>query len=337
MRNDTRALFNAYLQTLAQLHGVPDVTTKFTADPSVAQKLESRMQESSAFLSAINVYGVGEQSGEKIGLGIDGVIASTTDTTVKDREPNDPSGLDDRGYFCTQTNFDTSLRYAKLDQWAKFPDFQARIRDAIIKAMALNRIMIGWNGTSRAATSNKATNPLLQDVNVGWLQKMRLENAARVMKEVVDGSGKINIGAGAGKDFNNLDALVYSMVNELIEPWYQEDSELVVVCGRQLLADKYFPIVNKDNAPTETLAADIVISQKRIGNLPAVRVPHFPANGLLVTRLDNLSIYWQEGTRRRTVVDNAKRDRIENYESVNEAYVIEDLGCAAMAENIVLA
>ena len=334
MRNDTRVLFNAYLQQLAQLHGVTDVTTKFTADPSVAQTLETRMQESSAFLSAINFYPVSEQSGEKIGIGIDGTIASTTDTTVKDREPRDPSGLDDRGYTCTQTNFDTGLRYQKLDQWAKFKDFQARIRDAIIKAQALNRIMIGWNGTSRAATSNPTTNPLLQDVNVGWLQKMRVENEARVMAEVSAGSGKIEI--GAGKDFENIDALVISMVNEFIDPWYQEDTDLVVICGRQLLADKYFPIINKTQAPTEMLAADIVTSQKRLGNLPAVRVPHFPPNGLLVTRLDNLSIYWQEGTRRRTVVDNAKRDRVENYESVNESYVIEDLGCAAMAENITL-
>lgn len=253
---------------------------------------------------------------------------------MKDREPRDPSGLDNRGYTCTQTNFDTGIRYQKLDQWAKFKDFQARIRDAIIKAQALNRIMIGWNGTSRAATSNPTNNPLLQDVNVGWLQKMRLENAARVLHEVVGGSGKIQI--GAGKDFENIDALVVSMVNEFIEPWYQEDTDLVVICGRQLLADKYFPIINKTHAPTEMLAADIVTSQKRIGNLPAVRVPHFPANGLLVTRLDNLSLYWQEGTRRRTVVDNAKRDRIENFESVNESYVIEDLGCAAMAENITL-
>lgn len=334
MRNDTRVLFNAYLHQLAQLHGVADVTTKFTAEPSVAQTLETRIQESSAFLSAINVYGVSEQSGDKIGIGIDGTIASTTDTTVKDREPRDPSSLDDRGYTCTQTNFDTSIRYQKLDQWAKFKDFQARIRDAIIKAQALNRIMIGWNGLNRAPTSNPVTNPLLQDVNVGWLQKMRLENPARVMSEVADGSGKIVI--GEGKDFENLDALVVSMVNEFIEPWYQEDTELVVICGRRLLADKYFPLINKVQAPSEMLATDIITSQKRLGNLPAVRVPHFPASGLLVTRLDNLSIYWQEGTRRRTVVDNAKRDRIENYESVNESYVLEDLGCAALAENITL-
>ncbi|WP_028696117.1 phage major capsid protein, P2 family [Pseudomonas cremoricolorata] len=332
MRNETRLLYNEYLTQLAKLHGVPDVTTKFAAAPAVAQKLESRIQESSQFLSMINTYPVTDQMGEKIGLGVNGNIASTTDTDAKARETRDPTGLDNRGYICTQTNYDTHLKYPKLDAWAKFPNFQARIRDAIIKLMALNRICIGWNGTTRAATSNPATHPLLQDVNVGWLEKMRQENAARVMSEVVAESGKIAI--GAGQDFENIDALVFAMVSELIEPWYQEDTELVVICGRKILADKYFPIINRPNAPSEMLAADLVTSQKRIGNLPAVRVPHFPAHGLFVTRLDNLSVYWQEGSRRRTVVDNAARDRVENFESVNEAYVIEDLGCAALAENI---
>lgn len=46
---------------------------------------------------------------------------------------------------------------------------------------------------SRAATSNRATNPLLQDVNVGWLQKMRANAAARVMTQI-GVTGKIQIG-----------------------------------------------------------------------------------------------------------------------------------------------
>lgn len=334
MRNDTRQLFDAFLNQLAQLNGVADVSRKFTVSPTVEQRLENRIQESSAFLSSINMIGVPQQSGEKIGLGVSGPVASTTDTAVKDRETSDLSALDGRGYTCLQTNFDTHLTYAKLDAWAKFPDFQTRIRDAIVKRQALDRILIGWNGTSHAATSDPVNNPLRQDVNVGWLQKMRDENAARVLKEVVAASGKINVGNNG--DFANLDALVFDLVNEMLEPWYQEDTDLVVICGRKLLADKYFPLVNQNQAPTEQLAADVIISQKRIGNLPAVRVPYFPANALLVTRLDNLSIYWQEATRRRNVVDNSKRDRIENYESSNDAYVIEDLGCAAMAENIVL-
>ncbi|MHB0564152.1 P2 family phage major capsid protein, partial [Escherichia coli] len=36
----------------------------------------------------------------------------------------------------------------------------------------------------------------------------------------------------------------------------------------------------------------------------------------------------------RSVIDNPKRDRIENFESVNEAYVVEDYRCAALVENI---
>ena len=57
---------------------------------------------------------------------------------------------------------------------------------------------------------------------------------------------------------------------------------------------------------------------------------------MLITRLDNLSLYYQTGARRRTILDNARRDRIENYESSNDAYVVEDLGCAALVENITI-
>ncbi|WP_330149724.1 phage major capsid protein, P2 family [Shewanella xiamenensis] len=330
MRNTTRKLYNGYLAQVATLNSIETAETKFTVAPSVQQTLETRMQESSQFLGMINVVPVTEKSGEKLGLGVTGTIAGTTDTTQGDRQAIDPTDLDALGYDCTQTNFDTALRYSKIDMWAKFPDFQARIRDAILKQQALDRIMIGFNGTSRAATSNRANNPLLQDVNIGWLQKIRQHAPQRHLAEVVKDSGKIVIGT----DYANLDALVYDMVNNMIDPWHQDDTELVVICGRKLLADKYFPIINKDNVPTETMAADMIISQKRIGGLGAVRVPHFPANGLLVTRLDNLSLYWQEGARRRSVIDNPKRDQIENYESSNDAYVVEDYGCTAFAENI---
>ena len=152
------------------------------------------------------------------------------------------------------------------------------------------------------------------------------------MKEVESGTGKIYI--GKNQAYQNLDALVYSAVNDLIEPWFQEDTELVAIVGRDLLADKYFPLVNAQDKPTEKLAADIVISQKRIGGLPAVRVPFFPAGAILITRLDNLSIYYQEGAMRRTFVDNAKRDQYEDYMSSNDAFVVENYDCVALLENI---
>ena len=336
MRNDTRLLFTAYAAAIASINGVASATEKFTVTPSVQQKLESRIQESSAFLSKVNNFGVTEQSGSKLGLGVGSTVASTTDTNSQDRVATDPTSMDEFGYLCTQTNFDTSIKYSKLDAWAKFPNFQTLIRDLILKRQALDVITIGFNGTSRAATSNRATNPLLQDVNIGWLQKIRTNAAARVMKEVLAASNKVQIGGAidVAHGYKNLDALVFDVVNNLIDPWYREDTELVVILSRDLFADKYFPLVNITQAPTETMATDLIISQKRVGGLQAVRAPNFPAGKLLITRMDNLSRYYQDGARRRTIIDNAKRDQIENFESSNDAYVIEDYGLSALVENI---
>lgn len=338
MRNDTRRQYNAYLSRLQELNGVDDATVTFSTEPSIQQTLESKIQESSEFLGRINIIGRDELAGEKIGLGISGPAAGTTDTAVQAREPSNLVSLDNQGYFCTKTNFDTFITYAQLDAWAKFKDFQIRVASATQRQQALDRITIGFNGVSRAATSNKSLNPLLQDVNKGWLQKYREFAPARVLNEVESDSGKIKVGATAtaANGYKNLDAVVFDATNNMIEPWYQENPDLVVICGRKLLADKYFPIINKVQDNSETLSADVIISQKRIGNLPAVRVPFFPANSLMITSLKNLSIYWQIGGRRRHIKEEADRDRIVNFESSNEAYVVEDYGFGCLVENIEL-
>ncbi|WP_261524102.1 phage major capsid protein, P2 family, partial [Burkholderia multivorans] len=258
---------------------------------------------------------------------VSGPIASRTDTTKRARETRDVSALDNQKYRCEKTNYDTHIRYQQLDAWAKFPDFQARVRDSIIVRQALDRIMIGWNGERVAADTDLAANPLLQDVNIGWLQQYR-NNA----KERVFSGAKV----GKGEEFKNLDAVVTLARNEFLDPWYAEDPNLVVICGRELLQDKYFPLINQAQPSTETLATDIVVSQKRLGNLPAVTVPYFPAHALMVTRLDNLSIYWQISARRRSLKEVPERDRVENYESSNDAYVIEQYGAGCVVENIQL-
>lgn len=339
MKKETRFKFNAFLTRLAGLYEVPveALTSKVDITPSVAQKLEDNIQMSAAFLGLINIVPVPEKNGQVIGLGVGSTIAGTTDTTKEDREATDPSEMTDIEYECQQTNYDTALTYQKLDLWAKFKDFQLRIRNAIIRRQALDRIMIGFNGTHRAKKSDRAANKMLEDVNIGWLQKVRTDAQAHVISDVRDDAGNVIsavIRVGKDGDFNNLDALVMSAVDEVIDEEYRDDTELVVICGRKLLSDKYFPLVNKEQENSEKLAADLIISQKRIGGLQAVRAPYFPENALFITRLDNLSIYWQDETRRRHIIDNPKRDRIENYESVNEAYVVEDYRGTALIENI---
>lgn len=364
MLQATRALFNAYVSQIALLNGIAatDATTKFAVAPVVEQKLEEKIAESHEFLGRINIEPVTQQAGEVLGLGVTRTLAGRVDTSGEGkRDPSDPTdSAKTNEYLCKQTNFDWAQRYALLDAWRHRPEFQTLMRDSILKQIGRDRIMIGWNGTSAAATTDRGANPLLQDVNIGWLHKIRTNAPEQVFDDgnltvYDDGEDHEDLSAiyvkagvtlydesldnavAAKADYSSLDALVLDAVR-LLPDWYADDTELVVIVGRNLVDDKYFNIAQTTGATaTEVEATDRIIrSSKAIGGLPAVRVPFFPANALLITRLDNLSIYWQEGTRRRMLKDEPEKDRVANYESVNEAYVVEDYELTVLVENIVL-
>ena len=304
---------------------------QFTVEPTIQQKLENAVLENSDFLKRINIVMVEEMKGSTLRLGVLSPVASRTDTNIKARETADIHSLQENLYSCEQTNFDTHLNYATLDSWAKFPDFGARVGKLKAERIALDRIMIGWNGIKVATTTDRNQNPLLQDVNKGWLVQIEEKAQARVLKEVEKGSGKIEV--GAGKTYKNLDALVFALKEDFIPSQYRDDTKLVAIMGSDLLADKYFPLINQEK-PTEILAGDTVISQKRVGGLQAVSVPYFPKGTVLVTSLDNLSIYVQESKVRRHIKDTPERNRVEDYLSSNEAYVVENYEAVAVAKNI---
>lgn len=338
MKNTTRAKFYAMVSQIALLNGIDPVTAgtaKFTVEPSVQQKLEQRVQESSEFLSKINIEPVDELTGELLGLGIGSTIAGRTNTAGGTRRTGiDPSAQDGRSYECKQTNFDVAIKYAKVDKWAKFPTFETKWRDNNVKRVALDRILIGFNGTHAAAQTDRVANPKLQDVNVGWLAKMRAENAPRVLSAIVDGKEAGKVTYGTDGDYATLDALVWDAKQSLLAEWAKEDTELVVLVSGDLLHDKYFPLINSAEAPTEQIARDMIMSTKRLGGLPAYQVPGFPAGTVFITRFDNLSIYYQDGKRRRLIRDEPELDQVTDYNSSNEAYVIEDLDYACLVENI---
>jgi hypothetical protein len=364
MRNETRALFNAYVSQIALLNHVPaeDVTKKFSVDPVVEQRLEDRIRDSSEFLMAINMIPVTQQKGQKLGVGAGRRIAGRVDTSGGARR--NPAAIGNNNlkhqYTCEKTNFDWSRRYELLDAWRHRPDFEALIRDDIVHQQALDRICIGFHGTSVAADTDIVANPNLEDVNEGWLHHIRTDAPAQVMDDgslTVLSTGANNaalkaiyVKAGAvlydpsldnavdaEADYSSLDALVLD-AKRLIHESHRGDNDLVVIVGHDLVDDKYFNIAQKTGATaTEVEATDRIIrSTKMLGGLEAMRVSGFPANALLITKLSNLSIYWQEETRRRQLVDEPQFDRVANYESVNEAYVVEEYEIAALVENIVM-
>jgi hypothetical protein len=173
MRNNTRQLFDQYVARQAQMNGVTPaaVVAQFSVDPTAQQRLEAAAQESDAFLKNINVFGVDEQIGQKILIGSKGPLAGVNNSTTTRRNPTSNESMDPYSYLCRKVNYDYSMSYAQLDAWAHQPNFQPLISAAMARQMSLDRIMMGFNGTSYSDPSDRAANPLLQDCSVGWLQK----------------------------------------------------------------------------------------------------------------------------------------------------------------------
>jgi P2 family phage major capsid protein len=336
MQTYTRTAFNGYLANQAKINGVDTATVSFTVAPTPAQKLEKAIQESNRFLTKINIIPVDEPEGEAILLGVNGPTASRTKTdpaTGKKRKPRDVSAMSKDIYACKKTNFDTAFPYAKLDAWAKFPEFQTMLSGSIAVQQGLDRIMIGFNGTSAQDDTDLAANPMLEDVNIGWLQKIRVGAPAQVMSEGDAVAGKVTVGATG--DYKTLDGLVFDAI-QLLAPWHRKRKDLVVIVDPQLLHEKQLKAVEKGAASNvEENAADEVVTKGRLGGLPIEHdAPFFIDGGVLITPLSNLSIYVQSGKRRRHIRDEPDYDQVADYQSSNEAYVIEDFGAIALVENI---
>ena len=318
---------------IAESYGVELSSKMFNVEPTIAQELNDAITAKSDFLQRINVIGVSEIKGQKVFLGVSGPVTGRTNTKTTDREAKDASALDDSTYELFSTESDVSLPYAKIDAWAKFPDFHQRYSAAVQKQIALDRIMVGFHGTNAAAQTNIVANPMLQDVNKGWLQIAREQIPQQVMSQGLT-AGKVTLGEGG--DYPNLDALVHD-TKQMVDERLRDGGDLIAIIGSDLLAaDKAKLYAKQGDVPTEKERIEDAQVIATYGGLPSFSVPFFPVNGVVVTSFDNLSIYFQDSSWRKQTIDNPKRSRVEDYNSRNEGYVIEQLEKFAMTENVEL-
>jgi P2 family phage major capsid protein len=319
---------------IAESYGVDLANRMFSVEPTIAQELNEAITAKSDFLQRINVVPVTEIKGQKVFLGVSGPVSGRTDTKTKDREAKDASALDDSTYELSSTESDVSLPYAKIDAWAKFPDFHQKYSAAVQKQIALDRIMVGFHGTHAAPQTDLVAYPMLQDVNKGWLQIAREQIPAQVMSEGAKVAGKVTLGVGG--DYANLDALVHD-TKQLVDERLRDGGDLIAIIGSDLLAaDKAKLYAKQGDVPTEKERIEDAQVIATYGGLPSFSIPFFPVNAVTVTSFDNLSIYFQDSSWRKQTIDNPKRSRVEDYNSRNEGYVIEQLEKFALTENVEL-
>lgn len=324
----TRQGLEAYKQQIARINGAENYSAPIAVNPSRQQILIDKYQEQTDFLRKINIQQVKDASGDKLALGSDKRVASTTDTRIQPRRPMPIGSLEQEDtYLCTQTDYDIAYDWAVIDNWSTFSDFQQRLASLAVKLVAQDKQCIGFNGTHRAKTSNKSLYPELEDINVGWLEKIRTFAAERHLKELT---------IGASHEFKNIDALVEMIVNELIGKQFRNNTDLVVITSSDLVTDKYLGLINQSHSPTEQQAANSLYSRRQLGTRNVDTPAYFPKGALLITSYDNLSIYQQRGSLRRFLRDEPEWNRTADYQSVNECFVVEDYSKCALIDNVIV-
>ncbi|MCX9039155.1 phage major capsid protein, P2 family [Citrobacter portucalensis] len=321
-------------QTEKRVQQVRDILAKqYGADPAVIlagksfaitgpqeERLLGAVQESSEFLTKINMPLVTDIQGEKVFSGMQQTITGRK-ASGRYRRNIDPTGAK---YVCAVTDSGVIIPWHLADTWARMgDDFMAKYAAFVQRQISLDQLMIGWNGTSVAASSDPSAHKLLEDVNKGWMQWMR-DNLAKNILTDGKTAGKIKVGTDATADYTSLDHLAYDL-RQGLDPVHRQRTDLVLMVGADIIA-KEADAAGKmhGRTPTERAAMKQMDLMGSFGGLPAVVPPQFPARGCVITTYDNLSIYTQTDSMRRAFKDDDELAGLVDSYYRNEAYVVED-------------
>lgn len=323
MKAETKELLHNLLFTRVQeqygLKSPHDVSHSFNITGPQEEKLLGAVQSKVSFLTKINLLPVTDMIGEKIFAGTQQGITGR----MKDGRFRRRIGENGAKYQLVETDSGIIIPWQKLDMWARYRDrFLMLYSEFVQRQIALDMLTIGWRGTSIAASTDIDGNPLLQDVNKGWMQWMRDNRPENVMADGAE-AGVISI-FGDGADYGNLDQLAYDLKQGLGDI-HRDRGDLVFLVGSDLVA-KEADIISKMHGltPTERGATKQHELMGTFGGLPAITPPNFPSRGAVITPLDNLSIYTQTGSLRRKIKDDDDLKGLIDSFYRNEGYVVED-------------
>lgn len=318
-----------YSAAIAQSAGVDDASKQFSITPVMETRLQQAIMESDAFLGMISNILVDQIKGQVIDVGDSGL----TTGRVKDGRFSASLSQSGNTYELVETDSGAHINWITLTIWANSGskgEWVAKMNNAIMRSFALDKLRIGFHGTSIAAEStNPTTNPMGQDVNKGWLQIVK----DKASDQVNPSAQLDSTGATAGS-YKNLDALVNDLVNTTIHEVHVDDPDLVVLVGRNLVAAEQHRLLSAANVPTEHKAAQQLA--KTIAGKKAYTPPFFPPNMVWVTSLANLQILTQKGTQWRKSRNEEDRKRFETSYLRMEGYAVGNFHKFAAIESVTI-
>lgn len=320
------AMTHAFDIIRAQNHG-QDPCRVYNVEPTIAQSIESRIQQKNDFLKRINVTAVRDLTGEVLHFDGKKPITKRTSTQQPDgsfRRHSNPATLVARDYLCKDIEQDTLIKWSLIDSWAHLPKFYEKLRSYIMEIQARDNLRVMWHGQYAAADTDPDANEMLQDVQRGFIQYMiekMPENVLGISPDALQPLGysvdAIRVGKGAGDNgFESMDALALYLKDGLIDKNYRKNNGLRIITGDKLAFTEKNKLINAgEEAPTEGLASKILLQNQQFGEVQRMDSDEFPDHGCVVVDPKNLSHYWQRNSVRSemNVTSHAKKGVVSHY------------------------
>lgn len=283
-------------------------------------------------LNDINIVMVEDRQGEGFLDTGGNPCTGRTNTDTTDRETHSLVGKPSK-YETKETQCDVHIPFGIINKWAVAAgskqysnnvqnSFSQKYSKFVQERVALDSLNIGFNGMYAAASTTPGSK--LTDVNKGWIAVVKEQMPAQVIDSA------LTVGSGVSASYKNLDAAVADLLDICITSSHRHG--LVCIISDNLIADERNRVYNNvDFIPEKKNTSDTF---SHFGGLDRVVVPNFPDNTIVVTSLSNLSIYIKESTTYRQITSNHKRNRVEDYQHREEAYIVENMEKFAAITNL---
>lgn len=273
-------------------------------------KFETKVRAQYSFLEQINILPVMGDSPRKVGFTdvASEPLLSRADTKAGGQRNAYPIyRKPKRGIQFHTTQLDLQRHFDDIDAMIAVGGIEQLYEEQVWQQLALGRITVGFHGERAEKQTDRTVFPRLDDLQRGWLQGIREDAPEQLLG--VDGK-PIHIGQGG--DFKTIEYVTEHLVNTKLNAWVGDSSNLIVLVGGQLWRDFH----------TKHVLAGQRASY--IAGIPAFTLVGFPPKGLVITTLENLSIYWEKGSHLRHVLAHPDDETLQDYISIKECYLVEN-------------
>lgn len=300
----------------------------FTVVPEVEHNWVTAVSESDSFLKRIDLDTCTSQVVNDLGPDEMALVSGRTNTEEDDRKTTSIAGVKGVRYVAEPTDHDTHISYAELNKWTRRNGarFQRLIANRRAASKGNDLLKIGWHGKSVESNTDPIKNPLGQDVNIGWIERVRKHKP----EHLLDGS---NITIGEGGTYKSLDALVIAMRAQIPK---EKQADLELFASAEYFEDRAMKLVETqtvtERGDGSLLRAEYLLAGGIKGSTPN----YFPDKTIILTNPKNLAHRTQEGSVRQAIENNHKRSRQEHFLQSNEFYAVKDYDAIIIMEGVTL-